>query len=228
MTYKRDSSQFSDLTQMRLISNQATKEFQCFVFAIISQDDKVYDEQSPYAEQRSLLKKSYFFITKTKDEMEAIFESKCKIPLVGEEDEIHLVKSQDQLAKVQFKEVRDFQFREEDEITNESAKPSQISEKEDFYTDIKLSFIQVKDIEPDIFFIPFIYQDKGLENNTILVYDFVQQKMSEPVCINPSEESMECLHIDDQGYNCFSICKSSKVEPEDPYEGDSPLKIPNQ
>ena len=73
--------------------------------------------------------------------MEAIFLSKCKIPLVGEEDEIQLVKSQDQLAKVQFQEVRDFQFREEDEITNESAKPSQISEKEDFYTDIKLSFI---------------------------------------------------------------------------------------
>jgi hypothetical protein len=53
--------------------------------------------------------------------------------------------------------------------------------------------------------------------------------MSEPVCINPSEESMECLHIDDQGYNCFSICKSSKVEPDDPYEGiDLSHKIPKQ
>jgi hypothetical protein len=36
--------------------------------------------------------------------------------------------------------------------------------------------------------------------------------MSEPLCINPSEESLEHLFIDEQGYNCFSICKTSNVD----------------
>ena len=43
MTYARNS-EFSDLTQMRLICNQETRDNYCFVFAIISQDHNVYDE----------------------------------------------------------------------------------------------------------------------------------------------------------------------------------------
>lgn len=104
--------------------------------------------------------------------------------------------------------------------------PSQVSWKEDFYKDIKLNFIQVKDIEPDIFFIPFIYQDKGSENNVIIVYDFISGTMSQPTCINPSEESVESLHVDQHGYNCFSIVKTSKVETEE-LDKDS-KKIPHQ
>ena len=77
MSYRRDSK-ISELTQMRLIMHQPTENHYCFVFAIINQDNNEYDEQSPYNEQRSLLKKSYFFITKTKEEMAEIFESnKC-------------------------------------------------------------------------------------------------------------------------------------------------------
>jgi hypothetical protein len=83
------------------------------------------------------------------------------------------LKSYKQLSKVNFKEVRDFQFKQEDIISLESAKPSQVSWQDDFYTDIKLIFIQVKDVEPNINFIPFIYQDKGLENNNLMVYDFI-------------------------------------------------------
>jgi hypothetical protein len=90
MTYKRDTK-FSELTQMRLIIHQATEHYWCFVFAIISQDDQIYDEQSPYSEQRSLLKKSYFFILKTQEQMQEIFASSLTddpIPIVREEDEI--------------------------------------------------------------------------------------------------------------------------------------------
>jgi hypothetical protein len=146
--------------------------------------------------------------------MQSIFRSKGTIPIVGDNDDIQLIKSYKQLAKVNFKEVRDFQFKQEDIITIESAKPSQISWQEDFYTDIKLNFIQVKDIESNINFIPFIYQDKGLENNNFLVFDILQNRLSEPICINPSEDSQEQLFVDDLGFNCFSICKSSNVDVE--------------
>jgi hypothetical protein len=86
---------------------------------------------------------------------------------------------------------------------------------DDFYTDIKLTFIQVKDIRRSVNFIPFIYQDRTTENNNFLIYDILTNTMNQPICINPPSKSLKYIYEDEQGYNCFSLCRTSDVNEEE-------------
>jgi hypothetical protein len=52
--------------------------------------------------------------------------------------------------------------------------------------------------------------------------------MSDPICINPSEESLDQLFVDDQGFNCFSICKTSEVDVENKSDDSYFKKTPLQ
>jgi hypothetical protein len=78
---------------------------------------------------------------------------------------------------MEIRSIRDYQFTAVDNLSYDSAKLSSAS-NDDFYTDIKLSFIQVKDIRRNVNFIPFIYQDRTTENNNFLIYDILTNTMN--------------------------------------------------
>jgi len=64
-------------------------------------------------------------------------------------------------------------------------------------------------------FIPFIYQDKTLENNNFLIYDILENSISKSSCVNPPRKSMKYIYEDEQGYNCFSLCRTSDINEEE-------------
>jgi hypothetical protein len=67
----------------------------------------------------------------------------------------------------------------------------------------------------NINFIPFIYQDKTLDNNKFLIFDIFENSLSTPVYINPTSKSQKYIYEDDEGYNCFSLCRTSDVNEEE-------------
>ena len=80
-------------TRLRLIIYQPTQNFECFVFSIFNQDHRPVEESSNQNEQRSIVRKSYFFITKTSEQMRAILKSKAQKPIISSSDDIYLLKS---------------------------------------------------------------------------------------------------------------------------------------
>lgn len=184
------------------------------MFAIFNQDDRIKEESAQNSDQKALVKKSYFFITKNPGQMNEIIKSKAQNPIIGANDTVYLLKSQRTLEKIKIWQIKEYQFKPVDSISYDSAKDSSMIYDDD-YRDIKLTFIQVKDIRRNVNFIPFIYQDRSVENNTFLMYDILQESMSDPICINPPKKSLKYIYEDEQGYNCFSLCRTSDVNEED-------------
>lgn len=73
----------------------------------------------------------------------------------------------------------------------------------------------MKDIRRNVNFIPFVYQDKSIDNNNFLIYDILENRLSSPACINPARRSLKYIYEDEQGYNCFSLCRTSDVNEEE-------------
>jgi len=69
--------------------------------------------------------------------------------------------------------------------------------KEEFYKDIKLTFCQVKDNQRTINFIPFIYQEKTIENNKFIVFDIKQNQLGQDVSVNPPVKSLKYIYEDE-------------------------------
>lgn len=59
----------------------------------------------------------------TEDDFEEFKEIE-PIPIVRDDDNIFLLKSYKQMTQVKFREVREFQFKQIENISHESAKPS--------------------------------------------------------------------------------------------------------
>lgn len=59
----------------------------------------------------------------TEDDFEEFKEFE-PIPIVRDDDNIFLLKSYKQMTQVKFREVREFQFKQIENISHESAKPS--------------------------------------------------------------------------------------------------------
>ena len=146
--------------------------------------------------------------------MRQIIKSKGQVPIISNDDEIYLLKSHRCITKMKLLDIRDYQFEQVDSISYDSAKFYN-SNKQDHYTEVKLTFIQVKDIRRNVNFIPFIYQDRTLENNNFLIYDISENQMSKPVCVNPPKKSMKYIYEDEQGFNCFSLCRTSDINEQE-------------
>ena len=86
---------------------------------------------------------------------------------------------------------------------------------DDHFTDIKLTFIQVKDMRRNVNFIPFIYQDKSVNNNNFLIYDIIQSDVKCCVSVNPPKKSLKYIYEDEQGFNVFSLCRTSDINEEE-------------
>jgi len=123
-----------------MILYQPTQNYECFVFSIFNQDQRQIEESSNYNDQKSIVKKSYFFITKSTHQMSHIVKSKGNRPIISADDDVYLLKSMNCIHKTKINEIRDYQFEQHDNISYDSAKFSNMSQ-DDFYSDIKLTFI---------------------------------------------------------------------------------------
>lgn len=75
---------------------------------------------------------------------------------------------------------------------------------------IDISFEQVADANCKMNFIAMIYQEAyDVSQNQLLIYDIGTQSVIEKMNVNPDLRSQSFMYVDDLGYNCFKIARSS-------------------
>ena len=97
--------------------------------------------------------------------------------------------------------------------------PSQISLRNRDFNDqendrkVSLTFIKHDQIDlPDVTNIPFIYQEHlNLTHNFMMMLDITgeEPRLKNFTHMNPSSEDFEHLFENEQGFNCFIMCRSS-------------------
>ena len=76
---------------------------------------------------------------------------------------------------------------------------------------IRLTFIKHDEIDSnEAKIIPFSFQvHQNHQSNRIIYYHIEKEELVNPIKINPSSKNVEHLYEDDEGYNCFTTCRSS-------------------
>ena len=109
-----------------------------------------------------------------------------------------------------------------------SASTGRIQRDAELFTDIRLTFCKASDEKMKINFVPFIYQEyKTIRQNRMMIFDIYKGVIAEPDPINPSKVNQKYVYVDKQGFNCFSICRTSEILEERISDG-SLLRIRQQ
>ena len=59
----------------------------------------------------------------------------------------------------------------------------------------------------------------------MMVFDIYKGTIAEPDPINPSKVNQKYVYVDKQGFNCFSICRTSDILEEKIDGGSNLLRI---
>lgn len=104
--YEKENEHEKDTTQVRLVLYQPTQNQECFVFSIFNQDTTTKEASGVTTDQKLVVKKSYFFITKTSHEMRHIIASKSQVPIISMQDDIFLLKSHRCIERMKLLDIR--------------------------------------------------------------------------------------------------------------------------
>lgn len=112
-----------------------------------------------------------------------IFQSMCTEHILYEDSKVLILKNMQHLEEIQFNQVRNYQFAEEDSQLNndgmDEEKRNKFIDNEDYpYIELKLTMCKPAD-QCKVNFVPVIYQEKQqVRFNSIMVFDIMQNNFS--------------------------------------------------
>lgn len=76
----------------------------------------------------------------------------------------------------------------------------------------QVSFEKVVDLQANLNFIAMAYQEcYETKYNELLIYDIDAMEIVECIDINPNQANMNYMYVDDTGFNCFKVARSSEL-----------------
>lgn len=82
---------------------------------------------------------------------------------------------------------------------------------------MKLSFQKLRNEKQVQNFVVLVYQEyQDITHNQMLVYDIYQKKLVGHTSLQTEQRLAQYLFEDDQGFNCFNICRVSDIVEEKP------------
>ena len=77
---------------------------------------------------------------------------------------------------------------------------------------VHLTFETLYDMQAQIQFIPFIYQDRKIkESHSLLVFDVEQMRVVQKSCINSNLELRKYIRKTEAGFSCYTLTRTSEV-----------------
>lgn len=130
--------------QVRLLSYQACKDFMCFCFSVYHPDvSTIKIGPKPNTPNMDIkFRKSYIFVRRTIKEIETLTKiGEYRKALIEEDDEVTILKSWNCLEKIQFQDIKEYQWppAPDDYLETQGTEPSA---SENTYQELRLTFFK--------------------------------------------------------------------------------------
>lgn len=191
-------------------------KYACFVFAVYNAKSP---DQNEFLTEQKIVRRNYFVVRRTNEEMEQIFSSNGRREIVGSEEKVLLIKSYDKFEFIKFNEIKEYQFVKEepkeklenDQMYQTKQKSSSVSHG---YKEMYLTFTKVlPDAHFKMDYVPFIYQERANNNfNKLIVFDIYNNSLGEYISINQTPKNENYIYEDEDGYNVFMLCRTSEPQ----------------
>jgi hypothetical protein len=172
-----------------------TKNYYIFVFTLVNEKEKFNR------------KNNYFFLKKTVKEIEEM----------GQDNHQSLIKME-QLVTVIMPTLWDSRAKKEilGNITRQMSFKELIEyQKETGKSNldcVHLTFETLYDMQANIEFIPFIYQDKTKQDShSLLIMDVEKLQVVQKTCINSNLEIRKYIRKTEAGYSCYTLTRTSEI-----------------
>jgi hypothetical protein len=201
------------------VRHQPSAQYHCFVFAVYNrseckhkalfdQNRKRYD--NPFHEK---VEKSYVFVVKQVNQMKEIIESKRKIPLIQDDDEVLVLRDFRRQQMVPWRLVKQYQMFDLSDIRIKELLSTELQSYEFLRENpkIHLTFAKQLKIKASMNLISFIYQEAHTEKHSyLLLFDIPRCQILNRLSV--ASKTPDLLFKDEMGFNTYSLCRTSNVQ----------------